>query len=99
MPHDLEIAYQLTSNEILDIIKRSPRCEQMVKGFVAEYHLERKLKALQEAGLLTYERIDSDGRPDFKVVVNGRTLLMECKNVMTNGYSNGDYKVEFSEDS
>lgn len=46
MPHDLEIAYQLTSNEILDIIKRSPRCEQMVKGFVAEYHLERKLKVL-----------------------------------------------------
>jgi hypothetical protein len=95
MPHALENAYQLTSNEILDIIKRSPRCEQMVKGFVAEYHLERKLKALQEAGLLTYERIDSDGQPDFKVVVNGRTLLMECKNVMTNGYSNGDYKVDF----
>jgi len=49
---------------------------------------------------LTYERIDSDGRTRvLTVVVNGRTLLMECKNVMTNGYSNGDYKVEFSEDS
>lgn len=95
MSHYLEDAYQLTANEILDVIRRSPRCEQMVKGFVAEYHLERKLKVLQERGLLTYQRIDHDGQPDFKVIVGGRTVLMECKNVMTNGYSNGDYKVDF----
>lgn len=95
MPHDLESAYQLTANDILDVISRSPRCEQMVKGFVAEYHLELRLKALQEKGLLTYERTDSDGQPDFKVVSDGRTLLVECKNVMTYRYSNGDYKIDF----
>lgn len=97
MPHLLESEFELAADEILEVIARSPRCKQMVKGFVAEYHLERILRELAEKGVLdSVERIDKDGEPDFKVEVGNKQLLIECKMVMSaRPYANGDLKVDF----
>lgn len=97
MPHLLENEFELAGDEILEVIARSPRCKQMVKGFVAEYHLERVLKKLVEEGVLaSAERIDADGEPDFRVTTGDKTLRVECKMVMSaRPYSNGDLKVDF----
>lgn len=89
----LEKECNLSAREILDIIDRSPRCRQMVIGFVAEYHLE---KVLKELPLDEVTRIDQDGRPDFEISYRGRKFLLECKNVMSSfKYKDGNYKVDF----
>lgn len=96
MPRDLAADYQLTPEQILQVIARSPRCEQMVKGFVAEYHFELKLIELKEQGLIDdWEKIDQDGQPDYRVTIGGRTQTIEVKLFMTQAASNGRYKVDF----
>jgi len=96
MPHPLEVKYALPSKDILDIIARSPRCEQMVKGFVAECHLERMLKRVRSrGGIIDYERVDEDGRADFRVMAEGGPFLIECKMFMTRASRRSGYKVDF----
>lgn len=97
MPHPLESEFELSGSEVLDVIARSPRCKQMVKGFVAEYHLERILRALVERGELTsVDRIDTDGEPDFRVTSPVGAYRVECKMVMSaKPYANGDLKIDF----
>lgn len=97
MPHPLEIKYGLGSGEILDVIGRSPRCEQMVKGFVAEFHLEKMLEKAKTTDLIVdYKRIDKDGKPDFKVDLKGGFITVECKMFMSAKASNSNgYKVDF----
>lgn len=97
MPHPLETEFELSSDEILNVIDRSPRCKQMVKGFVGEYHLEKVLNKLKADGILqAVERIDADGQPDFRIRSSARTFLVECKLAMTaKPTSLGDIKVDF----
>lgn len=66
----------------------------MVKGFVAEYHLENALKALHERGeILGYRLIDVDGKPDFEAAtLDGTRVLIECKMFMSN---HKRWKVDF----
>lgn len=87
----------LAANEILDVIKRSDRCYQTVRGFVAEYQLEKRIQRLVESGLIrSYLRINRDGKPDFSVELTGRSEFIECKNVKTSDvFKNGDRKVDF----
>ncbi len=40
-PHPVEIEMGLPASEILDVIRRSDRCYQTVRGYVAERHLEK----------------------------------------------------------
>lgn len=97
MPHPLETEFELSSEEILNVIARSPRCKQMVKGFVGEYHLEKVLNKLKADGiLLAVERIDADSQPDFRISSPTGTFLVECKLIMSaKPYSDGDFKVDF----
>lgn len=69
-----------------------------VKGKLAEWFLYKQLVELKESGVI--EEVtwyDADGRPDFDVVIGGRTIRMECKNVRSKpdrkGYQ-GDFRVE-----
>ena len=97
MPHLLETEFELSGEEILNVIARSPRCKQMVKGFVAEYHLEGVLNQLKSQGVLhSVERIDADGEPDFSIRSSAGTFRVECKMVMSaKPHSDGDLKVDF----
>ncbi len=96
-PHPVEVEMGLSASEILDVIKRSDRCYQTVRGYVAEKHLEKLLEQLKTSGAIqNFVFIDKDGQPDFQVALHGRTKTIECKNVMSKTkYSNGDFKVDF----
>ena len=87
----------LPAAEILDVIKRSDRCYQTVRGYVAERHLEKLLEGLVAAGRLpAFRFVNAEGQPDFEISVGGKPWNLECKNVLRGfAYSNGDLKVDF----
>ena len=103
MPHELEIRYDLTAEELLDALNRRFRARVTLEGAVAEVHLEKRLKDLLDRGIITeYKPYDMDGYPDFEIWVPLRQepLKIECKNVRDSeeAYREGGqivaYKVE-----
>ncbi|WP_205745962.1 hypothetical protein [Egibacter rhizosphaerae] len=79
--HSLEDEWGLNAHEILDLIADRRRLGTAVKGGVAELHLERHLREhLPEARVIP---LDKDAQPDFEVVVDGESLRVECKNVLS----------------
>lgn len=91
--HTLEREFDLSSREILALIADRARLNVAVRGGVAEHHLGRRLRA--DPTVVSAELIDRDGEPDFRVrLVDGRSVLVECKNVSPNRYASGEPKVE-----
>lgn len=91
--HRLERNFDLTAEEILDIIDSRMRLQVAVKGGVAEHHLGRLLRA--DPAIASVAGLDQDAQPDFDVLMtSGRPVLVECKNVSPERYANGDFKVE-----
>ena len=91
--HMLEEEFDLTSQEILDIVINRFRLRVAMRGGVAEHHLERALNA--DASIGEVVPIDEDGRPDFVVTLaDGRRVLVECKNVSPKAYADGAFRVE-----
>jgi hypothetical protein len=91
--HQLERQFDMSSAEILDVINKRNRLAVAVRGGVAEFHLERFLRA--SPLLKGVESLDVDGMPDFRItLVDGRQMTIECKNVSPKPYENGDFKVE-----
>jgi len=86
VPHDLEIKYGLTAQELLDAIDRRFRLKVALEGAVAEVHFERKLKvAAREGWLSSYEAHDVDGMHDFSVVtLNNAPIRVEVKTIRNN---------------
>lgn len=80
--HALESELGMTRAEILDMIENdSFRLKAAVRGIAAEHHLEKHLVAVE--GMDEVERIDQDGRPDFRIVYRGQEpKFVECKNVL-----------------
>jgi hypothetical protein len=83
MPHDLEVKYGLTAQELLDAIDRRFRLKVALEGAVAEVHFERKLRvASSEGWLASFEAHDIDGIHDFTVVTTAKqTLRVEVKTI------------------
>lgn len=91
--HALEEEFDLTSTEILVLIAQRARLAVAVRGGVAEHHLVRCLR--RDPVVAAADLIDRDGEPDFDVsLVDGRRILVECKNVSPNTYADGTPKVE-----
>jgi hypothetical protein len=91
--HELEVEFELTSAEILELIAQRARLAVAVRGGVAEHHLARHLE--RDRHVATAQLIDRDGEPDFDVALtDGRRVLVECKNVSPNTYADGTPKVE-----
>ncbi len=91
--HVLEREFELSSREILQLVATRNRLAVAVRGGVAEHHLERELRGDPAVGQVA--RLDEDGRPDFDVeLVDGRRVLVECKNASPEPYADGDCKVE-----
>jgi hypothetical protein len=93
-PHRLETFFGLPSETILDIIGSNFRLGIAVRGGVAEHHLAAALRV--DPSVAHVQEIDEDGQPDLRVqLIDGRTLLVECKTVSKDRYKNGgDFKVE-----
>lgn len=91
--HSLEAEFDLTSQEILEIIASRNRLQVAVRGGVAEHHLQRVLQADPQVSLVT--RLDQDALHDFDVrLTDGRRLRVECKNASPHTYADGSFKVE-----
>lgn len=91
--HELEENFELTSAEILGLIAERARLAVAVRGGVAEHHLARHLR--RDPNVVAAQLIDRDGQPDFEVtLLDGRRVLIECKNVSPNRYADGTPRVE-----
>lgn len=89
----------LPAHEILDVIKRSDRVYQAVRGAVAERHLEKLLEGLKKDGRIDdFSFTNKEGEPDFTVSIGPYSWRVECKNVLRNKsgrYKSGELKVDF----
>lgn len=91
--HALEMLFGIDAATILDIVDSNFRLGVAVRGSVAEHHLGRCLA--EESVIASYEAIDADGQPDFRVRLHdGHELTIECKNALRETYKDGDAKVE-----
>lgn len=93
MPHPLEDEYNLTADELLDMINERFRLKVALAGAVAEVQFGKRLAALREAGVISlYEHHDVDNYPDFTIWLSeeGPELTVEVKNVR-------DYKAAYRE--
>ncbi|MFA5861705.1 MAG: hypothetical protein WDA16_08415 [Candidatus Thermoplasmatota archaeon] len=95
--HAVELEMALSAREILDIIRRSDRVYQAVRGAVAERHLEKFLKGLKaDRRIDGFRFVNEEGEPDFTVTIGPHTWRVECKNVLSNKsgrFANGDLKA------
>jgi hypothetical protein len=83
MPHQLEIKYGLTAQELLDAIDKRFRLKVALEGAVAEVHFERKLRIASKEGWLGgYSGHDKDGMHDFTVTtLSGVDIRVEVKTI------------------
>ena len=89
--HALEHEFGLPAWEILDTINRRNRCKIAVRGAIAEAHLIRHLRRLEEAGYIQgFEDFDRDAYPDCRVDYDGRSFFVECKNVQKQKRQRGE---------
>ena len=93
LAHVLEREFQLSSREILDLVKSRSRLSVAVRGGVAEHHLHRQLT--RDRSVRHLVQLDRDGMPDFEVIMrDGRRVLVECKNASPKPYADGSPRVE-----
>jgi hypothetical protein len=64
-----------------------------VRGWVAEEHLVRALSNV--AGVTECKRLDEEGGPDVSLRYKGRSVSVECKNVLRDQAANGDPRLDF----
>ncbi|MFF9982062.1 hypothetical protein [Streptomyces erythrochromogenes] len=92
-PHDLEKAFDMSSQQILNLLSSANRLHVAVRGRVAEWHLERQLESM--AGVEEVLPLDLDGQPDFEIVTqNGSKIRVECKNCSPKTTASGQRRVE-----
>ena|SRR5882724_12009942 len=79
--HVLAREFQLSENEVLDLIGSAGRLKMAVRGWVAEEHLLRFLQGVP--GVAECHRIEKDSGPDISLRFSGsRPVTIECKNVL-----------------
>jgi len=92
--HALTQEFELSADEILDLIQSAPRLKMAVRGWVAERHL---LEYLQEfPDIEECSPLEGEGQPDLRVRLRGGSpVLIECKNILRDTYADGAYKLDF----
>ena len=91
--HDLEQAFALSAQDVLDIVGANPRLAMAVRGGVAEHHLGRVLRSDPVVAEAVPGR--QEGPPDFVVrLATGEVVTVECKNASPQRYADGTPKVE-----
>ena len=92
--HRLANEFQLDEREVLDLIEKAPRLKMAVRGWVAEEHLYRELRAV--AGVTDCEHIEEEGGADVRLRYRDSGLLeIECKNVLRKTTAAGEARVDF----
>jgi hypothetical protein len=91
--HALAEEFQLSENDVLNLIANARRLKMAVRGWVAEEHLVRRLRTI--AGVERCERNDAEGHADVDVLFTGVPLRVECKNVLRLRTSAGLARLDF----
>lgn len=92
--HPLARDFELSPDEILDLVAGARRLRMAVRGWVAEEKLRAHLATLD--GMTRCERLDVEGGPDLMVAWRGGPdLAIECKNVLRKPNAAGLAKVDF----
>lgn len=93
-PHELAKQLDLSEAEILDLIASARRLKMAVRGWVAEEHLTRALRAVR--GVTECQRLDVEGGADVSLRFRGsRPLTLQCKNVLRDRAANGAIRLDF----
>jgi hypothetical protein len=82
-PHRLERKFNAPAADILEAIDHGFRTQVDVRGKLAELYLSRYFEKLRADGkIVSIEWHDTDGEPDFEILMRGgRRLHVECKNL------------------
>lgn len=92
--HALAREFQLSPDEILELIDKRRRLRVAVRGGVAEIHLMRALKTVK--GVTDLKSLDLDAGGDVSLrYLGSRPLLIECKNVRGVTTSSGLAQIDF----
>jgi hypothetical protein len=92
--HTLASEFQLSEDEVMTLIARTPRLKMAVRGWVAEEHLLRSLRAVE--GVSDCERILAEGGADIRLRYKASDpLTIECKNVLRERTADGLARVDF----
>jgi hypothetical protein len=92
--HPLLNEFQLSGNEVLDVIANARRLKMAVRGWVAEEKLRDSLSRMP--GITHCQKIDDEGRPDLEVrFQDGPLLTIECKNVLRKPNKDGVPRLDF----
>lgn len=92
--HPLAAEFELSPDQILELIASARRLKMAVRGWVAEEKLREVLSVTQ--GVTACERLDEEGGADLRVSWrHGPPLLIECKNVLRKKNREGLPKIDF----
>jgi hypothetical protein len=91
--HALAQEFEMDESEVLDLIAKARRLKMAVRGWVAEEHLARQL--VKVPGITKCERLDEEGQSDIRLSFKGRSLTVECKNVLRETNAAGQPRVDF----
>jgi hypothetical protein len=91
--HQLAREFEMTEEQVLDLISSARRLKMAVRGWVAEEHLYRQL--VQIEGVSSCRRMDEEGGPDLSLVYRGVPLTVECKNVLRQTSAAGLARMDF----
>lgn len=92
--HELAREFEMTTDQVLDLIASARRLKMAVRGWVAEEHLVRTLTTLE--GVSDCRRLDEEGGPDVSLVYKGsEPVTIQCKNVLRNTLVDGTVRLDF----
>lgn len=92
--HALVVEFDLSEHEVLTLIGDTPRLKMAVRGWIAEEHLVRQLRATR--GVTACTRLTTEGSPDITLRYRGsRPLTIECKNVLRKPTRDGLPRLDF----
>lgn len=91
--HALVNEFELSENEVLDLIANARRLKMAVRGWVAEEHLVRRLRTVR--GVTECVRNDEEGAADVQLRFRGHPLSIECKNVLRKQTADGIARLDF----
>ncbi|MDF1810829.1 MAG: hypothetical protein P1V20_01390 [Verrucomicrobiales bacterium] len=92
--HDLALEFEISEDEILNMIQAAPRLKMAVRGWVAEKHLGNLIQLTP--GIDNFRQIEEDGKPDFEVIYQeSAPIFIECKNALRIPLADGTTKVDF----
>jgi len=93
--HALAHELDLSEAEVMDLIQQAPRLKMAVRGWVAEEHLARRLRATP--GIAEAVRVEGDREIDVIVRLDGcsESIGIQCKNVLRKAAADGSPRVDF----